>query len=258
MPQTSQHFVSPYAFGCSLRAHMKSAGMFGDIADGLSTSWNNASRVFKGGTGAIAGGLGAAGAGLAAGGMEGANAIGGVFGQKPFSDTAINTAYGAADHYANMGSEYGKDFAQGLGMGSNGMAGTLQNNPAAGDNYMKHVQQLPGVTNDARRISSTAMNVQDFAAKAAPAAALGGTIQAASNVATGAPMMSGVASTAPAAPAATAATAPLSTAAKATKGVARMAKNMNSTSNPIGWGTAATANAVRGYEHYNPSMPSAR
>lgn len=243
---------SAYKFGAAI----KRATMLGDFANGLSTSWNNASRVFKGGTGAIAGGIGAAGAGLAGGAMQGANAVGGLFGAQPFSNETIDTAHGVADHYANMGSAYGKDLAQGLGLGEHGLAGTTMDNPSAGDDYIKQVQQQPGVTDEARRISNMGMATADLAAKAAPAAAIGGGIQMASNLASGAPLTTGISSFSPAAPAASA-TAPAAqtagTLAKATQKVTGVAKNLNSTSNPLGWGTGAGINAARTYQNYQPA-----
>lgn len=240
------HAKSAQSFG----SVVKRASMLGDFANGLSTSWNNASRVFKGGTGAAAGALGAVGAGLTGGAMQGANAVGGLFGQQPFSNETVDTAYGTADHYANMGSAYGKDLAQGLGLGPQGLAGTTMNNPSAGDDYIKQVQNMPGVTDEARRISNMGMSTADLASKAAPAAALGGGIQMASNVATGAPLTAGISS---ASPAATAAPQALGAGAKAVQKATGVAKNLNSSSNPLGWGTGAGINAVRQYQNYQPA-----
>jgi hypothetical protein len=234
-----------------IQTRVKDASTLGDFANGLSTSWNNASRVFKGGTGAIAGGIGTVGAGLAAGGMQGANAVGGLFGKQPFSNETVNTAYGVADHYANMGSQYGKDFAQGVGLGEHGLAGTTMNNPSSGDQYVKQVQQLPGVTDDARRVSDMALNTADFAAKAAPAAALGGTAKIVGNYATGAPLLSGVASTAPTA-AATASPAAATGASRALQTASQFGNKLNSTGNPVGWSAAAIPNAMRAYENSRP------
>lgn len=246
--------LAAHLFGAQVRhalLHNKRAGMLGNFADGLNTSWNNASRVFKGGMGAIAGGLGAAGAGLAGGAMQGANAVGGLVGAQPFSNEAIDTAYGTADHYANAGSAYGKDLAQGYGMGTSN-AGMLDNNPSYGDQYIKQVQQLPGVTNDARRVSNMAMGVSDFAANAAPAAALGAGAKVIGNWSTGAPLLHGVASTAPAPVAGSAAPA-ASAAARAAKNIAHVGGKLNSTSNPVGWSASAAAHAARDYNHYQPA-----
>jgi hypothetical protein len=241
--------MTPYAFGQHVHQQMKTAGMLGNMVDGLSNSWNNASRVFKGGTGAIAGGLGAAGAGLAGGAMQGANAVGGVFGAKPFSDTSVNTAYGTAGHFANAAKGYGQDLAQGLGLGPQGLAGTTMNNPSAGDAYVQKVQNMPGVTDDARRLSAAGMTAADFASKAAPAAAIGGGIQMASNLAAGAPVTAGISSASPAAVAKPVASNMASRAAQKTLGVA---KGMNSSSNPIGAGVNASIAAARAGEHYKP------
>lgn len=253
-PENPSAKSAAYVFGAAVQQEFnnaKQAGTLGDFANGLSTSWNNASRVFKGGTGAIAGGLGAVGAGLAAGGMQGVNAAGGLFGKQPFSNEAVNTAYGVADHYANAGGEYGKDFAQGLGLGEHGLAGTTMNNPSYGDQYVRNLQNDPAVSDDARRISDMALNTADFASKAAPAAALGGTAKILGNYATGAPLMSGVASTAPTAAAAPAATAATGTS-RALQTASNLGSKLNSTGNPVGWSAAAIPNAMRAYENSRP------
>lgn len=150
--------------------NMKSVG--NNLATGLNQSWNNGARAFKGMTGAVAGGLGAAGAGLAGGGMQAANAVGGLVGKQPFSNEAVNTAYGAADHYANVGSAYGKDFANSMGLGHEGLAGTT-NNHSYGDEAWKHLEHAPGVTNTARGVSQMGRTALQTASNLAPAAAIG-------------------------------------------------------------------------------------
>lgn len=245
---------SAYEFGQQVKEAAGWGETLGNFAQGLGTSWNNASRVFKGGTGAIAGGLGAAGAGLTGVGMQGANAVGGLFGAKPFSNETVNTAYGTAGHFANMGKAYGQDLAQGLGMGEHGLAGTTMNTPSRGDQYVQQVQNLPGVTPQARAMSQAAMTTADMAAKAAPAAAIGGSLQMINNAASAAPIMKGVSSFAPTATAAPAATATSAApaAARAAGGVLEkvtgVGSKLNSTSNPLGYGTSAGINAVRSYQ----------
>jgi hypothetical protein len=166
--------MTPFAFGQQLAGRMKTAGWFDDAKQLGGQMWDNSARAFKGMTGATAGAIGAGTAGLAAGGMQGINAIGGAFGQKPvFSDETINTAHNTADTYANIGSAYGQDFANSMGMGAQGLAGTAQSG-SQGDAAWKNLLQQPGVSDGARDFSNRAFNVVDTAAKIAPAAAIGG------------------------------------------------------------------------------------
>lgn len=243
-----------FKFGQRVRAQVKSASTIGNVLDGLSTSWNNASRVFKGGMGAVGGTLGFVGGGLAAGGMQGANAVGGLFGRQPFSNEAIETAYGAADHYANAGTEYGRDLAQGLGAGRHGLAGTTMNNPSFGDQYSAHLQNMPGVTDDARRVSATGHGMLDFSAKAAPAAAIGGALGMANNYTTAQPLMKGVSSWA--SQSANAAKPLTGAAANAVQKATQIGKGLNSTSNPLGAGAGAVAAGSRAFEQYKPPTPN--
>ena len=164
--------MTPYEFGKQLGGRMKAAGMLDDSYQLGSQMWNNSARTFKGMAGATAGALGAAGGGLAAGGMQAANAVGGVFGKQPFSNEAIDTAYGAADTYADVGSAYGKDFGQSVGLGAQGLAGTTQPGNA-GDTAWQNLTNQPGVSPGARDFSTRARNVVNTAANIAPAAAIG-------------------------------------------------------------------------------------
>lgn len=223
--------MNPFEFGQAVAGFMKKADMLGDAGNLLGQSWNNSARVFKGMTGGAAGALGAAGAGIAGGGMQAANAVGGMFGKQPFSNEAIDTAYGAADRYADVGSAYGKDLVNSLGMGPQGMAGTLQ--PGShGDQAWQNLTNAPGVTPGARQFSNRAFNVVDTAATMAPAAAIG----------TGAKMLSAAGKAAPAASA-------IGRAGQATARVAAPvaagASKLTSSSNPAGASAKMMASAAK-------------
>lgn len=177
--------LAPYEFGQKVARELmprraKQADMMGNVmgfgrnaAQLGGQMWNNSARAFKGMTGAVGGTIGAAGAGLAAGGMQGANAVGGLFGKQPFSNETINTAHGVADHYANVGSAYGQDFANSVGLGSQGLAGTTQGG-SLGDDAWHHIENQPGVTQNAKQISQIGRNTLNTASNIAPAAALAG------------------------------------------------------------------------------------
>lgn len=152
---------------------MKTAGMFDDAYQLGGQMWNNSSRAFKGMTGAAGAGLGAAGAGLATGGMLIGNAAGSLVGQQPFSNEAVNTMAGVTGNYANVAKGYGQDFANSVGVGAQGLNGTVQGG-SAGDAAWKNLLQQPGVSQGARDFSNRAFNVVDTAATIAPAAAIGG------------------------------------------------------------------------------------
>lgn len=180
--------MNPFEFGQAVANFAKQADWLNDAGTLLNQSWNNSARAFKGMTGSVAGALGAGGAGLAAGGMQGVNAVGGLFGKKPFSNEAIDTAYGAADRYADVASAYGHDLANSLGVGSQGLAGTTQAG-SHGDQAWKNLANAPGVTPGARQFSNRAFNVVDTASQLAPVAAIG----------TGAKMLQAAGGAAPAA-----------------------------------------------------------
>lgn len=161
------------------RIAVKRADMFQNLrsfgnnaATVLNQSWNNGAKAFKGMTGGLGGAIGSAGAGLAAGGMQGANAVGSMFGKQPFSNEAIDTAYGTADHYANVGSAYGQDFMNSMGMGSQGLAGTTDSS-SLGDAAWKNIEHIPGVTDTARGVSQMGRGAFQTTANLAPAAAIG-------------------------------------------------------------------------------------
>lgn len=205
---------------------VKRAILGGNATELLGQGWNNSARAFKGMTGGIAGALGAAGGGLAAGGMQAANAVGGLVGKQPFSNEAIDTAYGAADHYADIGSAYGKDFATSMGLGRQGLAGTTQNY-SAGDAHWNKLEQQPGVSTFAKDMSQRGRNVLNTTANIAPAAAIG----------TGAKMLH----------AGAAAAAPGSVAARvgsATAPVMNTASKLTSGSNSLGIGGKVLYNAA--------------
>ena len=216
----------------------------GSVLDGLSSSWANAARFAKGGLGSAAGAIGSGAAGLAAGGMQAANAVGGAFGAQPFSDEAIETAYGTADHYADVGSAYGEDFATSLGLGRNGLAGTAMGGQGYGDRAFGHVMDMPGVSEEARAVGKTGMAGLDLASKAFPAAAIGAGVQIASNAATGAPLLAGLTSSSPAA----GGTVPSAGLRRAVHKAAGVGAKLNSTSNPLGAGVGIGLNAGRAYE----------
>jgi hypothetical protein len=241
--------MTPFEFGRTV----KRAGMWNDLGQGLTTSWNNGSRAFKGLTGGIGATVGAAGSNLAGYGMQGYNAAAGglasagnavnsAFGGDPnkfkpgmFRQEDIAGAHNAAGMMREVGNGYGQDLMQSMGVGNMGgmnLGSVHDENKSYGDQAWqnmlnKNKDLMPKSTAE---FSQGANGVLDFAAKTAPAAAIGSTIQTATAAGTGA-----------------------TAAHKVVQHGANAAKTLSSTSNPVGWGVGAGIDvARRGAQHTLP------
>ena len=244
--------MTPFEFGRTV----KHAGMWNDLGQGVMTSWNNGSRAFKGLTGGIGATVGAAGSNLAGYGMQGYNAAAGglagagnavnsAFGGDPnkfkpglFRQEDITGAHNAAGMMREVGSGYGQDLMQSMGVGNMGgmNLGSVQDaNKSYGDQAWQNMlnQNKNLMPKSTAEFSQGANNVLDFAAKTAPAAAIGSTIQAATTIGNSA-----------------------TAAGKALEQGGATAKSLLSTSNPVGWTAGATLDvARRGAQHMQPVQP---
>ena len=223
--------MNPFEFGQAVGGFMKKADMLGDAGNLLGQSWNNSARTFKGMTAGLGAAYGSGLANMAGGGMQAANAVGGLFGQQPFSKETVNTAYGVGNQYGRVANAYGKDVVNSLGMGSQGLAGTLEHG-SHGDQAWQNLANAPGVSPAARQFSNRAFNVVDTAANLAPASAIG----------TGSKMLSTVGN---AGPAATTMGRMGQTAARVSAPVAAAADKLTSDSNVAGMSAKLTASAAK-------------